>query len=63
MVNLPTTRVKVTLLCRMTKDAPAAMYRTYVRHIAGEFSLKDLLGLIDRLKRQVHVPSRSYARA
>lgn len=69
MLNLPTTRSKSDITTENDEGRchPLCAIHTYVRtriyvH-ADEFSLKDLLRLIDRPRRQVHVSFRSYVLA
>lgn len=68
MLNLPTTRSKSDIT--MENDEGCHPLRTIYTYIhvytyvyVDEFSLKDLLRLIDRPRRQVHVSSRSYVLA
>lgn len=69
MLNLPTTRSKsdITMENDEGRCHPLRTIYTYI-HVytyvyVDEFSLKDLLRLIDRPRRQVHVSSRSYVLA
>lgn len=63
MLNLPTTRSKSDITMENDEGRCHPLRTVYTYVYVDEFSLKDLLRLIDRPRRQVHVSSRSYVLA